>query len=204
MRKLFGAGPALVWLAVGAATAISASIAGPASAASTASTACTTRSVAQKFLSVDGDANWYFSAPAGTFEAGATGWRLNGAKVGSGNEPRFVNGATHSRSLQVSSGGSAQSPSFCNQYGERSVRFFFKGSPGAKIRLHIDVSNAQNSNRSTLDWEASVPATGWGAANGIMIPDMYTEGYEYLQLTFSAVGGSVQVDDVEIDPFKSL
>lgn len=175
-----------------------------AQAATTATVACTTRTVAQKFLSVDGDTNSYFTAPAGTFESGTSGWSLASAGVVLGNEPRFVNGLTNTRSLQVQAGGKAVSPIFCNKYGERSIRFFYKGTPGARVHLHIDVSNAATDNRSTLDWETTVPLVGWGAASGIMVPDLYSQGYENLQLTFTAIGGAVNVDDVEVDPFKPL
>ena len=175
-----------------------------AQAATTATVACTTRTTAQKFKAVDGDTNAYFTAPSGTFESGTPGWSLSAASVVLGNESRFVNGLTHTRSLQVLAGGKAVSPIFCNKYGERSIRFFYKGTPGARVRLHIDVSNSATDNWSTLDWETTVPLLGWGTANGIMVPDLYSQGYENLQLTFSAVGGTVVVDDVEVDPFKPL
>jgi hypothetical protein len=175
------------------------------STSSTTSTiACATRTTAQKFLAVDGDNNAYFTSPAGTFESGATGWSLTSASVVSGNESRYINGSGQTKSLQIGSGGKAVGPQFCNQYGERSIRFFYKGASGARVHLHIDVSNSSTSNKSTLDWEIGVPSSGWGAANGIMVPDLYSQGYENLQLTFTALGGSVQVDDVEIDPWKTL
>lgn len=176
----------------------------PAQAATTASVGCTARATAQKFKAVDGDPNAYFTAPGGTFESGATGWTLSGASVVAGNESRYVNGSGHAKSLQVLWGGRAVSPIFCNQYGERSIRFFYKGTVGARVHLHIDVTNSATDNRSTLDWEAVVPLLGWGTATAIMVPDLYSQGYENLQLTFTAVAGTVVVDDVEIDPFKPL
>lgn len=174
-----------------------------ASAASTATVACTTRTTAEKFFAVDGDTNLYFTAPSGTFESGAAGWSLTNASVVAGNEPHYVDGAGQAKSLQVASGGKAVSPLFCNQFGERSIRFFYKGSSGARVHLHIDVSNSSTNNTSALDWEIGVPQTGWGVSTGIMVPDLYSQGYENLQLSFTAVGGSVQVDDVEIDPWKT-
>jgi len=177
-----------------------------ASAATTASVPCSTRSTAKKFLAVDGDINSYFTAPAGTFEAGATGWALANSSVVTGNEPRYINGAGQSRSLKVNSGGLAVTPIFCNAKGEALVRFFYKGSAGARIHLHIDVTNTTSNLNSPLDWEVPVAANGgWVAASGINVPWMYSgDNTENMQLRFSAVGGSVQVDDVEIDPWKSL
>jgi hypothetical protein len=175
-----------------------------AQAATTATVPCGARATAAKFRAVDGDTNAYFTAPSGTFESGTPGWTLSSASVVLGNESRFVNGITHVRSLQVLRGGKAVSPVFCNQFGERSIRFFYKGTVGARVHLHIDVTNSATDNSSTLDWETTVPLLGWGVANGIPVPDLYSQGYENLQLTFSAVGGAVAVDDVEIDPFKPL
>lgn len=74
----------------------------------------------------------------------------------------------------------------------------------ARIHLFINATNSSTNNRSTLDWEVVVPSSGWGVANGINTPDLYSLGHENLQLTFSAIGGTVYVDDVEIDPFKPL
>ena len=112
--------------------------------------------------------------------------------------------ASGTKSLKISSGGQAVTPTFCNQYGEQSIRFFYSGSAGARIHLHLDVTNSSTNNTSTLDWEVGVPASGWGVANGIMIPNLYANNQENLTVTFRALGGSVQVDDVEIDPFKPL
>jgi hypothetical protein len=190
--------------AVALGSPVAAASASTTTAATTTVISCSSRTTGQKFLKVDGDSNAYFTAPSGTFESGTTGWSLTSASVVAGNETYAVNGTGQSKSLQVRSAGKAVSPLFCNQYGERSIRFFYKGTSGAHVHLHIDVSNSSTNNRSTLDWETQVPASGWGVANGIMVPDLYSQGYENLQLTFTAPVGSVQVDDVEIDPWKSL
>jgi hypothetical protein len=97
------------------------------------------------------------------------------------------------------------SPIFCNQQSEPSLRFFYKGSAGARVHLHIDVTNSVSNNVSTLDWEMTVPSNGsWVAADGIMTPYLYSSGTENVQLRFTAINGSVQVDDVEIDPWRTL
>ena len=179
-------------------------VAPAAQAATTATVSCTARTTAQKFKAVDGDTNYYFTAPSGTFESGTTGWSLASAAVVLGNEPRFVNGATNTRSLQILAGGRAVSPLFCNADGERSLRFFYSGTAGARVHVHLDVSNATTDNTSSLDWETTVPLVGWGVANGIMMPNLYAQGQENVRLTFTAIGGAVAVDDVEIDPFKPL
>ena len=200
--------PAARWfsraLAVSLAGLAGLGVAAPtAGAATTASVPCSARSTAQKFLAVDGDSAQYFTAPSGTFEAGAPDWALTSTQVVTGNEPRYVNGAG-TRSLKIGSGGKAVSPIFCNQYGEQSIRFFYSGTAGARVHLHLDVTNSSTNNATTLDWEMTVPSSGWAAANGIMIPYLYAQNQENLRITFTAIGGSVQVDDVEIDPFKPL
>ena len=52
----------------------------------------------------------------------------------------------------------AVTPIFCNQTGERYVRFFYKGTAGARIHLFINATNSSTNNRSTLDWEVVVPS----------------------------------------------
>jgi hypothetical protein len=177
-----------------------------ANAATTATVGCSTRTSAQKFRTVDGDSNYYFTAPAGTFESGAPGWSLTNTLIGWGwgNEPYHVNGPG-STSLFVNSAGSALSPIFCNRLGESSLRFFYAGSTRARVHLHIDATSNTGGNLSTLDWEMTVPANGgWAAANGIQMPDLYNGNYENVQLRFTALNGWVMVDDVEIDPWRSL
>ena len=183
------------------------SVAPAASAATTATVGCTQRTVSQKFLKVDGDTNYYFTAPGGTFESGAPGWSLTNTRIGWGwgNERYYVNGPGHSTSLFVNSGGKAVSPVFCNQLGEGSLRFFVRGSAGARVHLHIDATSNTGGNVSTVDWEMTVPSNGdWKAPNGIQVPYLYEGNYENLQVSFTAISGWVMVDDVEIDPWRSL
>jgi len=176
-----------------------------ASAATTATVPCTTRTAAQKFLKVDGDTNSYFTAPSGTFEAGTSGWTLGNSAVVTGNELSYVNGAGQSKSLKINSGTTVVSPNFCIQQGEPSLRFFYKGTPGAVIHLHIDVTTSTSNLVSPLDWQMTVPANGsWVAANGLMTPYLNYAGNQNMQLKFTASNGSVQIDDVEVDPWKSI
>jgi hypothetical protein len=168
---------------------------------------CTTRTLAQKFQSVDGDSNYYFTAPAGTFESGAPGWSLTNATIGYGwgNERYYVNGEGQSTSLFLWPGGTSLSPVFCNQLGEGSLRFFYAGSAGARVHVHIDATSNTGGNVSTLDWEMTVPDNGsWAAAKGIQMPSLYSGNYENVQLRFTAISGWAMVDDVEIDPWRSL
>ena len=176
-----------------------------ASAATTATVPCTARTSAQKFLKVDGDTNAYFTAPSGTFESGTSGWTLGNSSVVTGNEPLYVNGSGQAKSLRINSGVTAISPNFCIQQGEPSLRFFYKGTPGAVIHLHIDVTTSTSNLVSPLDWQMTVPANGsWVAANGLMTPYLNYAGNQNMQLKFTASNGSVQIDDVEVDPWKSI
>lgn len=191
-------------LALGIVVAAVAGLVSPvAEAATVATVPCTTRTTAQKFLKVDGDWAYYFTAPSGTFESGASGWTLTNASVSTGQEPSTVNGAG-TKSLLIQSGGKAVSPIFCDQYGEYSMRFFYSGTPGARIHLHLDVTNTASNMWGPLDWEMTVPASGWAAANGLQLPYLYSQGQENVQITYTAIGGSVRVDDIEIDPFRSI
>ena len=55
------------------------------------------------------DVSPYVLVADGGFENGASGWSLSGAGVVDGNEPYHVHGADESKSLSISSGGSATS-----------------------------------------------------------------------------------------------
>jgi hypothetical protein len=136
---------------------------------------------------------------------GSTGWSLGGGSVVAGNESWSINGTGQSTSLTIDSGGTAVSPIFCNQKSEPSIRFFYKGSSRPRVHLHIDVTDTTTHQVSPLDWEMTVPGNGSRAsANGIMTPYLYTQSTENGQLRFTASSGSVQIDDIEIDPWRAL
>lgn len=190
---------------VALALAVVASTAGSAAAATTPELPCVSRDTARKFRPVDGDPRRYFTAPSATFESGTPGWQLAGASVVDGNESWSINGPGQVRSLQVTPGGSAASPNFCVQLDETRLRFFFRGEAGARVHLRVEVTNDRSDRLKTLDWEQPVAADGsWTPSRSVLAPRLRPGHRENLRLIVTAVGGAVQVDDIEIDPWRTM
>jgi hypothetical protein len=153
----------------------------------------------QPFLSY-GDDNLYFLAPAGSFDAGAPGWALDGgATVASA--PSGVPGP----SLVLPSGASATSPPICVARGYTHARMFGQAvvGPGPdRAKLQVDILYGTSEYRSLAlaldaDWE---PTRQFSLGQGNFDLDPVT-GTGQIQLRFSALGPATGVvDDVYIDP----
>ena len=91
--------------------------------------ACPTQPTSQTFLQF-GDSADYFLAPNGGLESGSTGWQLSKAAVVTGNESFYVGSTSDSRSLAISRGGTAVSPSFCVGAEHPTFRFFVQQPQG--------------------------------------------------------------------------
>ena len=74
----------------------------------------------------------YFLAPDGGFEAGASGWGLDGAGVVAGNESYNLSGPGSS-SLALGSGDSATSPAVCVGLEHPTFRFVVRRSGGSAL-----------------------------------------------------------------------
>jgi anti-sigma factor ChrR (cupin superfamily) len=144
----------------------------------------------------------------GTFEAGASTWaKTGGASVVSGNEPWKVLGSTHASSLKIPAGASAASQSMCIASAEDSLRFFYK-SPGVSgSLLHVSIYVTSGVNVATNDYDVSGSTAGWAVSQRIMLPDIRdASGQQTVTITFSQrqTAATWQLDDVEIDPWKTL
>ena len=121
-----------------------------------------------------GDTASYAPLQGGTFEGDMTGWSLNGASVVSGNEPFYVNSATDSHSLSISSNGSATSPSFCASSSQPTYRFVaenLSNSPNATLTVSVNYTGV-NGNSSV----APSRMTGAGAAPACRTGDVVGQG----------------------------
>jgi hypothetical protein len=171
--------------------------------------ACSTQSPESTAFAQFGDQSHYVLAPGGSFETGAAGWSLKGAKVVNGNESYNLVKGTHS--LAVESNGTAVSPLVCvnNEYPTfRFVARQLTGSSTAKLNvsvrwvnlLGITVNASAGSVKSGQSWapsqimqlDKSLPLVG-----GLV-------GILSLELTvvFQASGGTFAIDDVYIDPYR--
>lgn len=148
-------------------------------------------------------ANYAF-VPNGGFESAANGWSVSAGKVASGNESFYVHSRSDLYSLRLQSGGSATSPAMCISLLSGKMRFVAKGDPGAKVKVQIIYRGLLSSVLGILDGGTYSVGTGWtpspqvGMLGGVL-PLLTTS----VSFRFTAVNGSVAVDDVYLDPMKS-
>lgn len=178
-----------------------------AGSASAGSLPCTARTTA-KYFAPWGDNNQYFQMPDGGFESGGSGWTFSGgAKGTTENEPWKIVGSGDSKSLWIPAGAKAVSPTFCVATAEDSLRAFVKrpGVANASLRLHVEVTSGVN--RATSDIDINGSTAGWTVIDRLMLPDIRdSSGKQYVSVWFwtTGVGASWKVDDVMIDPWKTM
>lgn len=157
-----------------------------------------------------GDANSYFAAPGGRFEGSAqqVGWHLRNADLTAGNQPFALDGPADTQSLTIDAGGRATSPFFCVDDTMTSLRFFARqAAPGGDLRVRALVRTpegirglrlARLADGSAPDWAPTEPIGG----DAPRIPHGHSA---MVALRFSVPwwGGSWQIDDVEVDPYRS-
>jgi hypothetical protein len=141
--------------------------------------------------------------PGGSFENGTTAWTLTGgAKATSGNESFYIHNHSDSKSLYMPSGSTATSQTMCFAAGDWHLRFVSKGS--GRVRVTVQVNS--------LLGLVSILDGGTVSANGAWTPSprvgllLSNVGglltTKAISLKLSASNGSVQIDDVYLDPWK--
>lgn len=151
-----------------------------------------------------GDRANYVLTPGGSFEPGGPSWSLSrGARVVRGNESFYVNSRSDRYSLYMPSGSSVVTPPMCFAAGDWKMRFFATGS--GKVRVQVRVRSLLGllsildggTMRSGGTWRPS-PEIGLLITNlgGILATDS-------VSFRLIAREGSVRVDDVYLDPWKS-
>jgi hypothetical protein len=152
----------------------------------------------------------YVPAPDGGFEAGATGWDLDGATTVAGNETLRVGGSADDTALRVPAGGSATSPAFCVGLEHPTARLFAKrvgGSLLSTLRVDVQFEDALGKTHELPiglvalnggSWQPSLPMLM--VAN--LLP-LLPGGHTPVALRFVPQGGGAWlIDDVYVDPFK--
>jgi hypothetical protein len=157
-----------------------------------------------------GDLAYYQLAPGGSFEPGGFPWLLTrGAKIVEGNEPFFVGGTGHNRSLYLPSGSVAYSPPACFGLGRWNARFFAvnTGSRYSTLRVSVVVQHLLGT-LSVLDG-GTVSHTGvWQPSPkiGLLVSTLTSPlGGRSISLRFTptGTGAAWRIDDVYIDPWVS-
>ena len=150
-----------------------------------------------------GDPRSYYFISDGGFEAGGAGWTFTGgAKVVPGNETFNLHSSSDRSSLLVPSGGTATSPALCFGLLYPGIRMMVSGSGTLQVRV---IAHGLLGALSVLDGGTVSVSGGWAPTqvfsttlSQLNIP----VGTKSIQIALSSTG-SVQVDDIYIDPFLS-
>ena len=170
-------------------------------------TSCPTERLEQPFL------RWldpfqYVLAPNGTLESTA-GWRLSGARTVLGNEPFYVHGTGERYSLLLPTGSSATTSTFCVGLEYPTVRLFARNTGSLLSLLRVEVLIRDNlgllravpigAQAGTSKWAPTLPLPI--LANLLpLLPGERTP--VALRFTPLGLGGSWQIDDVYVDPYR--
>jgi hypothetical protein len=150
------------------------------------------------------DNAYYAYAPNGGFESGADSWSLTGAKLAAENETFYVHGSSDKYSLKLPASGSATSPAMCISLFSGKMRFLAKGDAGAKVKVQIVYRGLLSSVVGILDGGTYTVGTGWSPSPEVsMLGGVLPLLTSSVSFRFTAIGGSVSIDDVYLDPMKS-
>ena len=144
----------------------------------------------------------YKHAPGADFEGQLTGWSLErGAARTRGSETFAVSGTPGSSSLALRDGAAATSPATCVNAAYPTFRLFTRtGTPGSTVTVYVVYGSAKVAVgviTATRNWKLSPPML-----TGSAIAGAAAGGSANVRLQFTAGGGTVQVDDVYVDPFS--
>jgi hypothetical protein len=157
-----------------------------------------------------GDQHSYALAPDGGFEAGGSGWSLQGgASLAPENESFHLNSASDSTSLSLPTGSSVVSPPLCMSLETPVFRMLARnsGNPSSKLRVEATYSllglvrtTVVNTVSAGPEWaptQEMSPILGLSNVVGTLVPS-----YIQVRITPVGTGGAWQVDDFYVDPFS--
>ena len=151
-----------------------------------------------------GDWSKYYFAPNGGFENGSAGWSLDGgaAVVTQTNEPWFLAGFG-SHALEIPEGGSA-AISVCYGVAYPAVRLLAAGQDGpATVHVRV-ISRGLLGATSILDGGTFTAGESWAPSpklSTLLSAVASVAGSKTMQLQFTVDSGTVQIDDLFVDPF---
>jgi hypothetical protein len=199
-------------LAAGAAAtaALAAVPAAPASAG-LLDAGCTGQPLSQPFLQFV-DPFQYTLAPSGNFENGAAGWSLSGgAKVVSGNEPWKVGGSAQASSLLLPAGSSATSPAMCAGLLHPTARLFARRTSGGLLSLStlaVELLYDGGGLVKSAPLGVVTGGTSWAPSLPFVtlagLPLVTADGRARIAFRLTPLGGSWQVDDLYVDPYRRI
>jgi hypothetical protein len=152
-----------------------------------------------------GDYRNYTFGTNGGLENGGNGWSLSGSAVVPGNETFFAHSASDRYSLALPAGSSAVTPKLCMGTTSTVMRFFVKSNNGGSVRVEVVLRNLLGQVLGVFQISRLSPGATWEAGPSILNLDSLLGllGISSVQLKFTTLSGSVQVDDVYVDPWAS-
>jgi len=151
-----------------------------------------------------GDGASYSLMQGGSFENGASGWLLAGARIVSGNESYHVTAASDSHSLSIPTGAVATTPPFCVNLTRPTFRLFASNTGASTSRLRVKVVfRSVLGILGILDGGTVAAGSTW-QPSPIMLATLNSPlGSNSVQFTFfpSDASGSWRIDDVYVDPW---
>lgn len=179
--------------------------------ASAAQAACAPQTTTKAFASYGDNAD-YVLAPGGNFEAGSAKWTLTSSSLSSSTAPLAANAKTDRSSLTVAGKGLAVSPAFCVGIEHPNFRLQARQVNGTWAQLTVKLLWRQS---STGKENTTVVGSFTGGSFAKWTPTPSMKLAETLPLTgpgqtISAkivldpedYGGSWQVDNVYVDPYR--
>lgn len=153
-----------------------------------------------------GDYHDYVPVPGGNFESSA-GWKLSGgAQIVSGNEPFYLRSSADSHSLLLPPGSSAMSPAVCLQVLTPTIRFVGQASNASSVKVTLYTRTLLGLVQIPTYGSMKV-ASSWDASDveQFLLQNVLGTlnlGGVNVYFKFTPVDGStVQMDDLELDPF---
>ena len=159
-----------------------------------------------------GDNSMYTLAPNGSFESGASGWSLSGARV----IPQSNTLRRGSYSLSLPSGSSATSPAACVKLADPASRFFVRSTGASDGRLKVEVTYKTLLGLFTFNatlgyveangtWQPS-PKYGHVLMNVLGTLGLNRDLSAQLRFRFTPTGrgASFEIDDLFVDPLLTI
>jgi hypothetical protein len=148
------------------------------------------------------DRGLYTLAPGGDFETQAADWTLEGpATVAADSAPFLLGAALGAGSLELPAGATAVSPPICVERGFPSFRFVARSVSVEAGDLKVQVVYADGRRKSAARVK---PAAEWAPTRKVSLAQgrfrVRRGSSAVVRLRFAAIGGSVRVDDVYVDP----
>lgn len=157
-------------------------------------------------LTAFGDSGAYYLVDGGSFTGDTSAWQTTGdVHVAPDSEPYDVMHAGGG-SLAVGQGGRAASAPMCTTGAFDRARLFYRGTGRPGSTLNVSITSRSGIGRGssyTITYRLDGSSSEWRLSPTMVIPDWTdASGTQQTTITVSAEGGSFQVDDVVVDPWR--